>query len=57
MTTTKKPTTGRGRPKLPAEESRTEVIRMRATKGEKTEYDQRGGDTWLRRLLARKTKD
>ncbi len=46
----------RGRPPKPEDEARTEVIRMRATKGEKAAYDERGGDEWLRRLLKRDAK-
>lgn len=46
----------RGRPPKPEEEARSEVIRLRATKGEKASYDKRGGDKWLRRLLKRDVK-
>lgn len=53
--TTAKPKRGRP-PKLPEDEVRSEVIRMRATKAEKASYDERGGDEWLRRELARKPR-
>lgn len=55
MTTKKQPET-RGRPKLPDEQARTEVIRMRATRAEKQAYDERGGQDWLRRELAQKPR-
>lgn len=45
-----------GRPPLPPEEVRSEVIRMRATKAEEDGYDERGGDDWLRRELANKPR-
>lgn len=54
MPSSKKPK--RGRPPLPPEEVRSEVIRMRATKAKKTAYDERGGDEWLRRELANKPR-
>lgn len=46
----------RGRPPLAPEDVRSELIRMRATKAEKAAYDERGGDEWLRRELARKPR-
>jgi hypothetical protein len=46
----------RGRPSLPPEEVRSEVIRMRATKVEKASYEERGGEEWLRRELANKPR-
>lgn len=45
-----------GRPPLPPEQVRSEVIRMRATQAEKTAYEERGGDEWLRRELANKPR-
>ena len=54
MPSRKKPVMGR--PPLPPDQVRSEVIRMRATKAEKTAYDERGGDEWLRRELERKPR-
>ena len=45
----------RGRPPLNDGEVRSEVIRMRATKAEKSAYEKRGGNKWLRRELAKKS--
>ena len=45
-----------GRPLLPKDELRSEIIRMRATKAEKGNYDKRGGNTWLRQQLTKTDK-
>ena len=54
MPSRKKPVMGR--PPLPPDQVRSEVIRMRATKTEKVSYEERGGDEWLRRELANKPR-
>ena len=46
----------RGRPKLPVDQLKSEMIRMRATKEERAAWDERGGEVWLRRELRRKPR-
>lgn len=45
-----------GRPALPPEEAKTEMIRERVTKAQRAEYDARGGKAWLERELDRKPR-
>jgi hypothetical protein len=39
-------------PRLPADETRCETIRLRATQSEKALFERLGGPEWLRDLLA-----
>lgn len=51
MTTPTRKKPGPKGPRLPADETRCETIRMRATRSEKALYLRIGGDKWFRELL------
>ena len=49
--TEQKPKRERGRPRLYPELTLNDSIQLRVTSGQRQEYDELGGDRWLRDLL------